>query len=49
EYMVCEPGARQQTLNPASPGVIAPEELHQVAAISPVRFYVEFWRAETAT
>jgi tellurite resistance-related uncharacterized protein len=32
------------TLDPANPGVVEPEVLHEVEVQGPVRFYVEFLR-----
>lgn len=41
--------ARTQTLTPHDPpGVVEPTILHAVAPLGPVRFYVEFHRAEEA-
>ena len=34
-------------LDPAAPGVIAPEEPHEVEPLGPVRFFVEFHAAPT--
>lgn len=33
---------RETILDPATPGVIAPEETHEVEPLGPVRFFVEF-------
>ena len=34
-------------LDPAAPGLVAPEEPHEVEPIGNVRFFVEFYRAVT--
>lgn len=36
-------------LTPETPGVIEPEQRHEVAPLGPVRFYVEFHRAPVAS
>ena len=36
-------------LDPASPGIVAPEEPHEVEPLGPVRFYIEFHTANRQT
>ena len=43
-YRIAETSS-ESVLTPGSPGVIAPEQQHEVAPLGPVRFYVEFHRA----
>ena len=43
-----EPG-QQQTLEPGTPGIIAPDSPHHVALSGSVRFYVEFLRVPAAS
>ena len=43
-YRVLEPALEEHVLTPALPGIIAPQAKHEVAAIGPVRFCVEFHR-----
>jgi tellurite resistance-related uncharacterized protein len=35
----------ETVLDPAAPGVVAPEEPHEVEPLGPVRFFVEFYAA----
>ena len=37
----------ESDLDPAAPGVVAPEEPHEVEPLGPVRFFVEFHAAPT--
>ncbi len=43
-YRVLEPALEEYVLTPALPGIIEPQARHEVAAIGPVRFCVEFHR-----
>jgi tellurite resistance-related uncharacterized protein len=44
-YRALEPAVAEYLLTPGRPGIIAPQEKHEVAAVGPVRFCVEFHRA----
>lgn len=35
----------ETALEPGAPGIVAPEEPHEVEPLGPVRFYVEFYAA----
>lgn len=37
----------ERELDPAAPGIVAPEEPHEVAPLGPVRFFIEFHAAPT--
>ncbi len=37
----------ESNLDPAAPGVVAPEEPHEVEPLGPVRFFIEFHAAPT--
>lgn len=39
----------EQILTPAAPGVVQPEEPHEVEPVGRVRFYVEFYSAHSET
>lgn len=39
----------EQMLTPALPGLVQPEEPHEVEPVGPVRFYVEFYSAHSET
>lgn len=41
EYRILEPSA-STILAPGSPGVVVPQQLHEVKPLGPVRFFVEF-------
>ncbi|WLI91706.1 DUF1971 domain-containing protein [Massilia sp. R2A-15] len=43
-YRVLEPALQEYVLAPDHPGIIEPQAKHEVAAIGPVRFCVEFHR-----
>lgn len=43
-YRVLEPALEEHVLTPDRPGIIEPQAKHEVAAIGPVRFCVEFHR-----
>ncbi|HEU4375340.1 MAG TPA: DUF1971 domain-containing protein [Telluria sp.] len=43
-YRELEPALEEHVLSPDHPGIIAPQAKHEVAAIGPVRFCVEFHR-----
>jgi tellurite resistance-related uncharacterized protein len=45
-YRILEPEIEEILLVPGSDGVVEPEVRHEVATHGPVRFYVEFLRAE---
>ncbi len=45
-YRILEPEAEEIVLAPDRPGVVEPEVPHEVEVIGPVRFFVEFHRAE---
>jgi tellurite methyltransferase len=47
-YRVEADGGREFALDPATPGVVAPEVLHRVEPDGTVRFFVEFWRKPAA-
>jgi tellurite resistance-related uncharacterized protein len=38
----------EATLSPGHPGIVAPEQPHEVAPDGPVKFFVEFYRAAGA-
>ena len=44
-YRELEPALEEHLLTPEQPGIIAPQQKHEVAAVGPVRFCVEFHRA----
>lgn len=44
-YREFEPAPAEHLLSPGVPGIIAPQEKHEVAVVGPVRFCVEFHRA----
>ena len=44
-YRELEPALAEHLLTPGVPGVIEPQAKHEVAAVGPVRFCVEFHRA----
>ena len=46
-YRILTP-LREQVLIPGMPGVVQPEQLHEVQPLGSVRFYVEFHAAEPA-
>lgn len=46
-YKILEPNAEQHELTVDLPGVVEPTVLHEVQAIEPVQFYVEFYRLES--
>ncbi len=46
-YRIIEPPV-ESILDPTHPGIVQPTQLHEVAALGPVRFFVEFYR-EAAT
>lgn len=43
-YRILDP-ARETVLVPGNPGLVRPEQLHEVEPKGPVRFYVEFHAA----
>jgi tellurite resistance-related uncharacterized protein len=43
-YRMLEPALEEHVLAPDCPGIIEPQAKHEVAAIGPVRFCVEFHR-----
>ena len=43
-YRILEPETKEIELSPERPGIVEPEEAHEVEAVGPVRFRVEFWR-----
>jgi tellurite resistance-related uncharacterized protein len=43
-YRIYDP-ASEQVLTPAAPGIVRPTQLHEVAPLGPVRFFVEFHAA----
>lgn len=43
-YRELEPAVEEHELTPDHPGIITPQAKHEVAAIGPVRFCVEFHR-----
>ena len=43
-YRILAPKIEEIELSPEKPGIIEPTIPHEVAAIGPVRFYVEFYR-----
>jgi tellurite resistance-related uncharacterized protein len=47
-YRILEPAPAETTLTPATPGVVEPGRLHEVAASGPVRFFVEFFEVAAA-
>lgn len=42
-YRILEPPV-ESILDPEHPGIVQPTQLHEVAALGPVRFFVEFYR-----
>jgi tellurite resistance-related uncharacterized protein len=46
-YRVIDPPS-EQVLAPETPGLIRPEQRHEVAPVGPVRFFVEFYTSEPA-
>ena len=44
-YRILEP-ASETVLVPGKPGLVRPEQLHEVQPMGPVRFYVEFHAAQ---
>ena len=44
-YRELEPPLAEHLLTPGRPGIIEPQAKHEVAAVGPVRFFVEFHRA----
>lgn len=44
-YRIHEP-ASETVLEPGQPGVVRPEQVHEVHPLGPVRMFVEFFRAE---
>lgn len=46
-YRVHEPPS-ETVLEPGRPGVVHPQQIHEVHPIGPVRMFVEFFRVETA-
>lgn len=44
-YRELEPALEEHLLTPGRPAIIAPQQKHEVAAVGPVRFCVEFHRA----
>jgi tellurite resistance-related uncharacterized protein len=43
-YRVVEP-PQETVLTPGNPGVVRPQQVHEVQPIGPVRFFVEFYAA----
>lgn len=43
-YRELEPALEEHVLTPELPGIVEPQARHEVAAIGPVRFCVEFHR-----
>ena len=43
-YRILEPDVEEAELSPGSPGIVEPEVLHDVEALGPVRFHVDFYR-----
>ncbi len=43
-YRILSP-PREQVLTPDTPGVVHPQQPHEVEPLGPVRFYVEFYAA----
>lgn len=43
-YVLEPPLAGERMLDPSTPGIVVPEIKHHVAAVGPVRFFVEFHR-----
>ncbi len=43
-YRILEPEIEEIELSPERPGIVEPGILHEVEAVGPVRFRVEFWR-----
>ena len=43
-YRMLEPALEEHVLAPDCPGIVEPQAKHEVAAIGPVRFCVEFYR-----
>ena len=43
-YRILEPDIKEIELSPERPGIVEPAILHEVEAVGPVRFRVEFWR-----
>ncbi len=44
-YRIHEPPS-ETVLEPGKPGVVRPEQVHEVHPIGPIRMFVEFFRAE---
>lgn len=42
-YRILHPVVEEITLSPEVAGVVEPEQLHEVAALGTVQFYVEFY------
>jgi len=45
-YRILEPPG-EEILTPGTPGVVRPEQPHEVAAMGPMRMYVEFYSDRT--
>jgi tellurite resistance-related uncharacterized protein len=45
-YRILEPALEHHTLLPGADGIVPPDVPHEVEPDGPVRFYVEFLRAE---
>jgi len=45
-YRVLDP-VSEQTLTSERPGIVRPEQRHEVAPLGPVKFFVEFYRGGT--
>ena len=43
-YRILEPDIEEVELSPGSPGIVEPEVPHEVEALGPVRFRVDFYR-----
>ena len=43
-YRILEPDIREFELSPDRPGVVQPEQPHEVEPLGDVHFYVEFYR-----
>ncbi|KAA0969043.1 DUF1971 domain-containing protein [Aureimonas fodinaquatilis] len=41
-YRICEPPS-ETVLDPDHPGIVQPQQLHEVQVIGPVRMFVEFY------
>ena len=43
-YRILEPDIEEVDLSPGRPGIVEPEVPHEVDALGPVRFHVDFYR-----